>query len=218
MISPQKFDYRSRDSMNEKERLIVIAYANEIPGSLFYHLGDIDELYDQILLVLSGIGMFFEGKTTGHIALELFSSDDPLSNLVPAPEGISRFTVLRVRGACHLLYAFEFHKVECHLIQAGSQEEVGHVINFMNRWGPSPLDLAEEDDEEQNPKVFNGASVPAEKDLSPETKADESARHIATDETVHEKSPDQKFAIRRWWGARIWETLFGESKRKIDLD
>lgn len=134
--------------MDEKERLIVMAFGGEVPEFLFYHLGDIDGLSDYGLPTAA---MFVDDKTKGPVVFQLFNSDDSTrSNLVPVPEGISRFTVLRVRGASRLLYAFEFYGFECHLIQAGSQEGRGHVINFMNRWGPSPLDpVKDEVDQEQ---------------------------------------------------------------------
>lgn len=133
-------DYRSDESIPEKQRLIEEAYGDQVPGYMLFHLGGSTSLSDAEEQMLNDT--FFEGRTPGFGDKELHRSNAfSGSYLNHPPEDFQPFVTLRIRDARAMAYSIEIGGRTCHLIQVSNGDGTKPIINFLERWGPSPQDL-----------------------------------------------------------------------------
>jgi hypothetical protein len=122
-------DYRSKDSINEKRRLVKIAFGDQVPEYLLFHLWNFSKLDEETMKMI--VGLFFAGKMPGFGDVELHGSHAFTgSYLKPPPKSMGEFTVLRIRGATKMHYMLTIAGRECHLIQATNGDSSGYV-NFL---------------------------------------------------------------------------------------
>jgi hypothetical protein len=145
-------DYRSDESIPEKRKLIEEAYGDTVPDYLLFHLGRTTQLTDDDEELLNAT--FFDGRAPGFGDKELHRSNGfSGSYLRSPPRDFKPFVALRIRGATRMAYSIEIGGHTCHLIQVSNGDNSKPIINFLERWGPSPEDLrlGEGDDSDSIP-------------------------------------------------------------------
>lgn len=131
-------DYRSPDSIPEKQRLVEELYGDEVPGYMLFHIGRTNRLSEAEEQMLNET--FFDGRTPGFGDKEFHHSHAFTGSYLDHPsDELQPFVVLRIRGASRMAYFVEIGGMTCHLIQV--EDTSGRrKVNFMNLWGPSPQD------------------------------------------------------------------------------
>ncbi|MFA6018311.1 MAG: hypothetical protein WCT28_01640 [Patescibacteria group bacterium] len=138
------------------------------------------------------MSIFFDDGKNGNAELH-YSDQRSGSRLASPPRNLQRFTVLRIRDASKMVYAFGLRGFECHLIQVEDGSE--HVsINFMQLWGPSPLD-AIKDEEDIRPEQREQGELPP-----PPTVSDPPPEEVLT---------PKRFCLHPLMGSRLWDAVFG---------